>query len=563
VTDGGTVMGRHAGLLVPLFSCPSTRSWGIGEFSDLPVVATWMRDAGLGMLQLLPLNEMAPGQRSPYSATSAMALDPIFISVPAVPDFQAAGGESVLDDVSRRVLASARTATKVDYRRVRVIKIIALRAAFERFFASEWTRDSARAADLRRFIEEQGWWLEDYALFRALLHEAGGREWQSWPEGVRDRRPESLAGARQQHHQEILFRQYLQWIAHGQWKDARSAAHGIRVFGDLPFGVAADSADVWANQDLFSFDATIGAPPDAFSDDGQNWRLPMYRWAVIAAREYEWFTGRARRIAELFDGYRIDHVVGLFRTWVFPIDGRPAGFVPADPGDQLNQGQAVLRALIIAGAEIVAEDLGTIPDFVRATLRSLNIPGYRVLRWEREWDTPGMPFRNPSDYPARSLATSGTHDTETLAAWWNLAAAAERTAALVAIGATPAESDSASGSAARGSVHAARGATPAGPSGPFGPAVRELLSDPSAAVGPVVRDLLLEALYASGSDLLVLPIQDVFGWTDRINVPGVIDDLNWTWKLPWAVDHLAAQPAAVERATTLRAWGASYGRLGN
>jgi 4-alpha-glucanotransferase len=523
VTTGGTRAGRQAGLLVPLFSCPSTRSWGIGEFGDLIPLAAWMRQAGLRLLQLLPLNELAPGQTSPYSATSAMALDPIFITVPAVPDFQAAGGEGVLDDLSRRVLTRAKTATRVDYRRVRVVKTAALRSAFEWFFENQWTRDSARAGELRRFIEEQRWWLDDYALFRALLHHAGGREWREWPEGARDRRPESIAEARRDHRQEILFRQYLQWIAHCQWRDARSAACEIRVYGDFPFGVAADSADVWAHQDLFRFDGTIGAPPDAFSDEGQNWRLPMYRWDAIAAGRFEWFTRRARRAADLFDGYRVDHVVGLFRTWMFPLDDRAPRFVPAEPADQIVQGEAVLRALLACGADVVAEDLGTIPEFVRAALSALEIPGYKVLRWEREWDTPGFPFRHPRDYPACSLATTGTHDTDALAEWWNLLDLSQRAALLTVCGC-------------------------AGP-------------DPAALFGPAVRDGLLEALYGSGSDLLVLPIQDVFGWTDRINVPAQVDEINWTWKLPWTVDVLDTQPEAVERAQTLSAWGSTHRRL--
>jgi len=524
VTGGGTRMGRQAGLLVPLFSCPSTRSWGIGEFADLRFVAAWMRNAGLRLLQLLPLNEMAPGQSSPYSATSAMALDPIFITVPAVADFEAIGGEPALDAASRAMLADARASRGVDYDLVREIKRGALRASFERFVVEEWARDSARAADLRQFADQQRWWLDDYALFRALHHAAGGRAWQEWPDGIRDRDPEALVGARRELNQEVLFRQYLQWIAHVQWQDARTGARGIRVFGDFPFGVAADSADVWAHQDLFSFEATMGAPPDAFSDEGQNWRLPVYRWDVMAVRQYEWFTRRARRVADLFDGYRVDHVVGLFRTWMFPLDDRPPHFIPADEADQIVQGRAVLQALVACGADVVAEDLGTIPEFVRVALRSLDIPGCRVLRWERRWDMPGLPFRNPRDYPACSLATSGTHDTDTLAAWWDELDLDERTAVLTATGATKVGS--------------------------------------GAAFGPEVRDQLLEALYASGSDLLVLPIQDVFGWTDRINVPAVIDNINWTWKLPWAVDQFDRQPEATERCATLRAWSARHGRHG-
>ncbi|MCX6545702.1 MAG: 4-alpha-glucanotransferase [Acidobacteria bacterium] len=523
MTGGRSRTGRLAGLLVPLSSCPSTHSWGIGEFPDVPALAGWMRDAGLRLLQLLPLNEMAAGQSSPYSATSALALDPIFIAVPAVADFDVLGGEQALDAASRDMLADVKAATRVDYSHVRAIKSGALRAAFERFRVEEWARDSARAADLRRFADEQRWWLDDHALYRALQYVAGGKEWQAWPAGIRDRDPEALVRARRDLDQEILFRQYLQWIAHDQWQSARAAVRDIRVFGDFPFGVSADSADVWAHQDLFSFDGTIGAPPDAFSDEGQNWRLPMYRWDVMAARRYEWFAARARRAADLFDGYRVDHVVGLFRTWMFPPDDRPPHFLPSAEADQILQGQAVLQVLMAGGADVVAEDLGTIPDFVRAALRTLNIPGYRVLRWEREWLAPGRPFRDPCNYPACSVATSGTHDTDTLAAWWNRLDTDVRTAVLTATGATA--------------------------------------SDAGAGFGPALRDQLLEALYASGSDLLVLPIQDVFGWTNRINVPAVIDAVNWTWKLPWAVDRFTTQPEAEARAETLRTWGARHGRL--
>ncbi|MEI6669057.1 MAG: 4-alpha-glucanotransferase [Acidobacteriota bacterium] len=523
MTGGGTSGRRLAGLLVPLFSCRSTRGWGIGEFADLPILAAWMREAGLRLLQLLPLNEMAAGQRSPYSATSAMALDPIYISVDAVPDFQALGGEGALDARDRQTLAHLRSVCGVDYVGVREIKTAVLRASFRRFVDKEWLARSDRARDFGRFADQQRWWLDDYAVFRALHHTTGGGAWQDWPAGIRDRDPEALARVRRELEDEVLFRQYVQWIAHGQWLDARAAAHGVRLYGDFPFGVAADSADAWANQELFSFDSTIGAPPDAFSDEGQNWRLPMYRWDLMAAGQFEWFARRARRVADLFDGFRVDHLVGLFRTWAFPVDDRPPHFVPADQVAQDRQGRAVLSTLLATGADVVAEDLGTIPDFVRAALRALDVPGYRVLRWEREWDTKGQPFRDPRAYPACSLATSGTHDTETLAAWWNASDAIERTAALAATG------------------------------------VATLGAD--AAFLPDVLDCLLETLFASGSDLLVLPIQDVFGWTDRVNVPGLVDDINWTWTLPWAVDQFAAQPEARSRSAVLKTLSIRHNRL--
>jgi 4-alpha-glucanotransferase len=520
--------GRSAGLLLPLFSMPSSRSWGIGEFADVPVFARWMRGAGLSLLQVLPLNEMAPGQASPYSAVSSMALDPIFISVPDVPDFQELGGEEALDAAARGLLDHARSGGSVDYWSVRTLKDRALRSAFRRFLRHEWTGESERAGQLRAFIRDEAWWLDDYALYRAAQHAAGGQAWTTWPDAFRSREPVAMAAFRQESGREILFRQYLQWIAHEQWAQARRRSPGLRVSGDFPFGVAVDSADVWSNQDLFSFDGSVGAPPDAFSKDGQNWQLPMYRWDVMRERGYAWFGARARRAAELFHLFRVDHVVGLFRSWVFPRDGSAPHFVPAGEAAQNAQGEAVLRAIMRGGAGVIAEDLGTIPQFVRHTLGELGLPGYRVMRWERFWDEPGQPFVNPAEYPASSVATTGTHDTETLAIWWTGADRDERQAALT-VAAT-----------------AWRDQQPP-----------EIGGD---TLPPAVRDALLETMFASGSDLLTLPIQDVFGWPDRINVPALIDDSNWTWRLPWPVDELAAQPEAAERQRTLRCWSERHAR---
>jgi 4-alpha-glucanotransferase len=508
---------------------PSSRSWGIGEFADLPILARWMRGAGLRLLQVLPLNEMAPGQASPYSAVSAMALDPIFISVPEVEDFHELGGEDALDTAARALLDHARASRAVDYWSVRTLKDRALRSAFRRFLRHEWAGDSERARRLRAFANGQAWWLDDYALFRAALHLTGGQAWTDWPAGMRDREKAAVAAFGRESGQEVLFRQYLQWIAHEQWHRARQQSPGLLVSGDFPFGVAADSADVWANQGLFSFDGSVGAPPDAFSEDGQNWQLPVYRWDVMREHGYAWFGARARRAADLFDLFRVDHVVGLFRSWIFPRDGRAAHFDPPDESAQIAQGEAVLRTVMDAGAGVIAEDLGTIPDFVRETLGALGLPGYRVMRWERFWEEPGQPFINPAEYPPRSVATTGTHDTDTLAAWWQRADDAERQSVLT--------------------VTATAWRDQQAPSGAGG------------TLPTAVRDALLEALFASGSSLLTLPVQDVFGWADRINVPGLIDDRNWTWRLPWPVDTLDAEPEAAERQQALRRWSERHARV--
>jgi 4-alpha-glucanotransferase len=522
---GAFQRGRHAGLLLPLFSTPGRRSWGIGEFGDLPVLCRWMREAGLDCLLVLPLNEMAPDQHSPYSAVSALALDPIYLSMADVPEFLAIGGEGSMPPAAREQLQAARAATRIDYNSVRSLKLAALERAFAYFLEREWQRHSARAVALRAYMERERSWLHDYVLFRALREKHRGQPWWEWDAALAERDPGAMEEARQELERSCLFFAYAQWLADGQWHDARAAAAPVGVFGDLPFMVGADSADVWANQHAFRLDATVGAPPDAFSDVGQDWGLPVYRWDVFAAEDDAWIRLRAERNATLFDGFRVDHLVGFYRTYVIPKDGDARSFSPADQPSQLVQGERIMRAFLASGARVIAEDLGIVPPFVRESLRELGIAGYKVLRWEREWDAPGQPFRDPESQSSVSVATTGTHDTETLAEWWESAPEEER--ALVA----------------KIPFLANRGLTFEG-----------------SKLDPGTRDVLLELLFASASDFVILPIQDIFGWRDRINVPATVTEDNWTWRLPWPVDDLLVQPQARERAETLRTWATHYNR---
>ena len=523
---------RRAGILVPLFSIPSTHSWGIGEIGDLVPTARWLERAGQRLLQLLPINEMPPGEASPYSALSAMAIDPQFITLDHVEDFLAVGGEASLDAGARARLDAVRMAATVQYATIRELKQIALRRAYVHFREREWESGTRRSAALRAYIQEQAWWLDDYALFRAIHAHQQERPWLDWPDPLRHRQPDALASARIALADDILFRQYLQWLAGDQWGSARTSLGGVALFGDLPFMVSGDSADVWVRQGQFRLDASVGVPADAFSDTGQDWGLPVYRWDVCAGTDFEWLRHRARRNADLFDGYRVDHLVGFYRTYFRPHDGGEPQFTPATEPEQVTLGERVLDVLREPGAEILAEDLGVIPEFVRTSLERVGVPGYKVFRWERDWDAAGQPYRDPRSYQPSSVATSGTHDTEPLITWWESAPREEREAVLAI------------------------------------PSVWERLSDEdrTAAIDGEglphpVHAALIEALYASGSNILILPIQDVFAWRDRINQPATVSDRNWTWRLPWPSDWFAVQPAAMAVATQLREWVERHGRL--
>jgi 4-alpha-glucanotransferase len=196
-------------------------------------------------------------------------------------------------------------------------------------------------------------------------------------------------------------------------------------------------------------------------------------------------------------------------------------------------GERVLNVFLASGADIVAEDLGTVPDFVRASLDRLGVPGYKVFRWERHWNKPGQPFRDPELYAPTSVATSGTHDTEPMAVWWEQASVEERSAVLEI------------------------------------PSVRKRISADERTVvlerpelSNRLREALLEALYQSASELLILPVQDVFGWPGRINRPATVGNENWTWRLPWPTDRLATEPQAIAVADRLREWSGRSGRCG-
>jgi 4-alpha-glucanotransferase len=493
---------RQSGVVVPLFSLVSRGGWGIGEFGDLPLFTRWLMEAGQSIVQILPIHEMPPIETSPYSAMTAMALDPIYITMANVADFAGLGAEHALDGAERAELERLQQSQRIDYPAIRQLKDRWLRRSFDRFLRLEVSRGTPRSARFDAFAAAQSWWLNEYALFRAIsaMHETA--PWMQWPEALARADAKAVGEVRKALQQEITYRSYLQWLAADQWTEAKRLSWPVRVFGDLPFMISANSPDVWARQQEFRFDATIGVPPDAFSETGQDWGLPPWRAGVMAGNDYSWMRSRARRYGDLYDGYRIDHLVGLYRTYVRPIDKTIAAFFdPANEAEQTVLGESLIN--IFASAEprpeLIAEDLGSIPPFVRDSMSRLNLPGLKVLRWEKHWDRDGQPSIDPREFPELSVATTGTHDIEPLAD-------------------TP-----------EGRTEASRAA-------------------------------VMQSLLSSASYLTLIPLQDIFGWTDRINTPAVVDDVNWTWRLRWPVDTWLDKEETISRADQFKAWTREAGR---
>jgi 4-alpha-glucanotransferase len=529
---------RIAGVTVPLFSLRGPRSWGIGEIGDLPAFAQWMREAGIRLVQLLPLGEISGGETSPYAALTAFGIDPMYVSLADVPDL---GGDvqSALDrarlhrsqaDSAYGVLARARESWDVDYAAVRALKQHALRVAFGRFHEGEVLAATPRAAAFRAFVQQNESWLVDYALFRALKEAHRGVAWWEWPEALRDRRPKALSEARVELAREVLYHRYVQWLAHTQWYDARARlrALGVEIMGDLPFMVGRDSADVWANQGEFRDDASVGVPPDAFNDEGQDWGLPPYDWRVMRASDFAWLRRRCHYTASLYDRFRIDHLVGFYRTYMREHDKRvdekgrlaPGFFDPAGEAAQLEHGEAVIRAMTEAaregGATLIGEDLGVIPPYVRTSLPRLGVPGYKVLIWEKDQVEGKEVFRDPAQFAAQSVACFGTHDTLPVAAWWEGLGAEEREAVTAL------------------------------------PELKEHAADLGPTFTPAVHRALVELLSGAGSDLVLFLIQDILGTKDRINTPATVGAHNWSYRLPATVEELRADPGVFKLTEMVR-----------
>lgn len=489
---------RVAGLLLHPTSLAGR--YGIGDLGPgADEFLDWMVDAGQRLWQVLPLGPTAYGN-SPYGCLSAFAGNPLLISPEGLLDDGLLAAEDLVD-------APAGSVHEVDFGAVIPWKRRLLRSAWKRFQAD---RPLEVAGALSAFVEDpaQAYWLEDWAMFAALKGRFGGREWGSWDRPLRLRDPKALARARRELSDEVELQRFVQFLFFRQWGRVRAEANrrGIEVMGDIPIYVARDSADVWAHRRLFTLDeegkaeTVAGVPPDYFSETGQLWGNPLYRWDRLAEEHFAWWIERVKVNWRLADLVRIDHFRGFASYWEVPahhetaVDGR---WVEA-PGERLF---TAIRA-VLGDVPFVAEDLGVITDDVRELLARTGFPGMKVLQFAfAEDDHEYQPHRHVPN----GVVYTGTHDNDTTLGWWESADAPTRERALEYLG-----------------------------------------TDGSDVAWDLIR-----AAYTSVAERVVVPLPDVFGMGNeaRMNTPGK-DRGNWTWRAR-RVDFTAGRAARLKRLAAL------------
>ncbi|MEO8739816.1 MAG: malto-oligosyltrehalose synthase [Casimicrobiaceae bacterium] len=549
--------GRVWGAAVQLYGVRSGRNWGIGDFSDLRTIVEQWGGLGAGFVGLSPLHALFPHdatRASPYSPSSRLFKNPLCIDVEAVVDFNEceAARQLVRSHAFQTELDALRSTEFVDYPAVAAAKHRVLELLFPHFRERHLDAGTPRARSFRAFQHAGGTALRGHALFEAIqehFHRADPSTWgwPVWPEPYRDPNSPQCAAFAAAHAARVEFFEYLQWLADEQLaRVAQSSADvglGVGLGEDLAISVDRSGAEAWTNQQLYAINASIGAPPDEFSPNGQDWGLPPLVPARLRAAAYAPFIATLRANMRHAGALRIDHVMGLARLYWVP-DGAGAA-----EGAYVQYPLADLLGIVALeshrnGCVVIGEDLGTVPDEVRTALGASGVLSYRLLYFER--DATGD-MAAPGAYPTQALVAASTHDLPTLAGWW-----AGHDIAL------------------RAGLHLLPG--PARDAQVLGRAQdrarlllaleREGLLPPGASVNPVSLPEMtpefarsIEVFLArTAAQIMVVQFEDVLGLREQANLPGTVSEHpNWRRKLPLTLEEWPADDRFVALARALAA----------
>jgi 4-alpha-glucanotransferase len=407
-------MSRRAGILLHPTSLPGP--YGIGDIGPGAVrFLDWAATAGISVWQVLPLGPTGLGN-SPYSALSVFAANPLLVSYEWMME---------ADLLAEETLAEVPEYPEgpVAYERVRLWKERMLRSAWHEVRNGDDATARAARDGLRAFVEapERAAWLSDWTLYAAVKERQDGSAWEDWYTPVARRVPAAMEAAERTVVVDRDYYAFVQWVLDGQWRRLRRAARdrGIEILGDMPIYPALDSAEVWARQDLFTLDSNgrpeevAGVPPDYFSDTGQLWGNPLYRWDRMEGEGYAWWIARVGAALQSLDMLRLDHFRAFAAYWAVPARAKTAfeGRWVAGPGMKLFD---ALRGALGA-LPIVAEDLGIVDDSVRELLRASGFPGMRVLQFGL---VDPRSTHHPSQHVENAVVYTGTHDNDTARGWF-------------------------------------------------------------------------------------------------------------------------------------------------
>ena len=484
---------RKSGILMHISSLPSP--YGIGTMGKCAYeFVDFLEAAGQAFWQILPLSPTGYGD-SPYQSFSTFAGNPYLIDLDSLVE------EGLLTREELESTSWGESETRVDYGCLYNNRSKLLKIAFNRF-----TADGAFLG----FVEENVWWLEDFGLFMALKEKFRGQPWQKWSVSLMMRLPEIMASYRKELAAEIRFQYFQQYLFFRQWKALRSYANekGIRIIGDVPIYVPLDSADVWANPQLFQLDSACrpklvaGCPPDSFTAEGQLWGNPLYDWDRMRETGYGWWIRRLRAAAKMYDVVRLDHFRGFESYWAVPAGDKTAANGSWKQGPGADFIGAVKEAL--PELSFIAEDLGYLTPEVKKLQQDSGYPGMKVLQFA--FDSREESNYLPHTYTPNSVCYTGTHDNLTLQQWFDEASPEDIGLAKAYLG----------------------------------------LNGEEGYVWGMIRGCM-----GSVSDLCVVQMQDYLGLGGeaRMNFPGTLSSKNWSWRAApgFITEDLAAKIFAITK----------------
>ena len=488
---------RESGILMPVSSLPGP--YGIGCFGKAALeFVDFLAEAGQTIWQILPLSPTGYGD-SPYQSCSAFAGNPYFI------DLDALKAEGLLTAAQLKAEEWGENPLEVDYGTLYTSRYKVLRTAYQ-----AWREQCAGQHgcafydpdDYYAFTLANEAWLEDYALYMALKTEHQMKSWTDWPREYRTRDAGALARFRAAHEEEIGFWKFLQYEFAAQWKTVKDYANkkGVKILGDIPIYVSADSVDAWVGGPLFELDGegrfarVAGCPPDYFSADGQLWGNPLYNWPYHKQTGYAWWVQRVRHALGIYDLLRIDHFRGFDTYWAIPAGSATAKNGKWEIGPRMELFQALEAAL--GKLPIIAEDLGELFPSVRELLADSTFPGMKVLQFAFSG---GDNEYLPHNHVKNCVVYPGTHDNTTLTDWWvNSATEKEKATAAAYLHLTPCK-----------------------------PTAKEV----AAVKVDDARIALIRAALGSVADRVIIPMYDWLGLGAQahLNTPGKLGG-NWIWR---------------------------------